>query len=246
MTGHPSRTASPLPPEPVETGALRYPPGSLVILTGLPGAGKSTLLRRLYGLDGSETTPVRYEPHGSGRVTAPHEPDGSGTTAAAGAGGVTVIDSMQSRLRWARSIGWAPRPARTAVVFATHLWRIRRALAAGPVIAHNRGCGPLVLRLFARLARRRGVAFHLLLLDATPEAALAGQRARHRVVGARTFSYHRRRWEALLARARAGVAAPAAGAVVIDRRAADLLGGIVFDGSPASPAGGAEPSTINR
>lgn len=174
MTGHTSRTASPLSPPPlspgpVETGALRYPAGSLVILTGLPGAGKSTLLRRLYGLDGSETAPVV-------------------------AGGVTVIDSMQSRLRWAGSLGWAPKPARTAVVFATHLWRIRRGLAAGPVIAHNRGCGPVVLRLFALLARRRGVAFHLLLLDATPEAALAGQRARDRVVAPRTFSYHRRRW----------------------------------------------------
>ncbi|NUW32159.1 ATP-binding protein [Nonomuraea sp. SMC257] len=242
MTGHTSRTASPLSADPVRTGTLRYPAGSLVILTGLPGAGKSTLLRRLYGLDGSETAPVV-------------------------AGGVTVIDSMQSRLRWAGSFGWVPKPARTALVFATHLWRIRRGLAAGPVIAHNRGCGPVVLRLFARLARRRGVAFHLLLLDASPEAALAGQRARDRVVGARTFSYHRRRWEALLARARAGAAAPAAGATVIDRRAADLLGGmggpgamggmggmdgmdgpggIVFDATPASPAGRAKPSTINR
>ncbi|MEV0200763.1 AAA family ATPase [Nonomuraea sp. NPDC050691] len=221
MTGHTTRTASPLSPAPVETGTLRYPAGSLVILTGLPGAGKSTLLRRLYGLDGSETAPVA-------------------------AAGVTVIDSMQSRLRWAGALGRAPKPARTAVVFATHLWRIRRALAAGPVIAHNRGCGPVVLRLFARMARRRGVDFHLLLLDASPEAALAGQRARARVVGARTFSYHRRHWEALLARARAGTAAPAAGAVVIDRPAAGLLRGILFEGPPASPASHARPSTINR
>src|SRR5690606_2775762 len=50
-----------------------YPAGDLVIITGLPGAGKSTLLSRLYGLTGAETAPVR-------------------------AGGVTVIDSMQSRL----------------------------------------------------------------------------------------------------------------------------------------------------
>ncbi|WP_240197051.1 AAA family ATPase, partial [Nonomuraea lactucae] len=138
---------------------LRYPARSLVILTGLPGAGKTTLLRRLYGLDGTESAPVA-------------------------AADVTVIDSTQSRARWDGRLGWAPRPARTAIVFATHLWRIRRALGAGQaVMAHNRSCGPAVLRGFAWLARRSGAAFHLLLLDATPEEALAGQRARRRVVG---------------------------------------------------------------
>ncbi|MEU8249583.1 AAA family ATPase [Nonomuraea sp. NPDC048916] len=190
---------------------LRFPAGSLVILTGLPGAGKTTLLRRLYELDGTERRPVA-------------------------AGPVTVIDSAQSRVRWAGRLAWAPKPARTAVVFATHLWRIHRALGSGrAVIAHNRGCGPGVLRTFAWLARRSGAAFHLLLLDASPEAARAGQRARNRVVGERTFAWHRRHWAALLARARAGLAAPAAGAVVLDRAGADLLAGIRFDGPPRPP-----------
>ncbi|MET7461879.1 AAA family ATPase [Nonomuraea sp. NPDC005501] len=221
MPGQTTQTDRPLP-DAAGDRVLRYPPGALVILTGLPGAGKSTMLRRLYAMDGTEAAPVVVD-------------------------GVTVIDSAQSKARWAGTLGRAPGRVRTAVVFATHLLRIRRALAAGgPVIAHNRGCGPLVLRVFARMARRRGAAFHLLLLDAGPEAALAGQRARARVVRARTFSYHRRRCEALLARVRAGTAAPAAGAVVIDRSAAGLLRGIVFDGEPASPSSRTEPSTIYR
>ena len=41
-----------VPAAPEAAGTLRYPAGSLVILTGLPGAGKTTLLRRLYALDG--------------------------------------------------------------------------------------------------------------------------------------------------------------------------------------------------
>ncbi|MCA2226417.1 AAA family ATPase [Nonomuraea aurantiaca] len=187
-------------------GTLRYPAGSLVILTGLPGAGKTTLLRRLYALDGTESRPVV-------------------------AGGVVVIDSAQSRLRWSTSLGWAPKPVRTAVVFTTHVWRIGRALRGGTaVIAHNRGCGSAVLHGFAWLARRSAVPFHLLLLDAPPADALAGQQARGRVVARRTFALHHRRWEALLGRVRAGRTSPATGAHVLDRPTADLLEGIHFDG----------------
>ncbi|WP_336207382.1 AAA family ATPase [Nonomuraea sp. LPB2021202275-12-8] len=184
---------------------LHYPAGSLVILTGLPGAGKTTLLRRLYSLDGTEDGPVT-------------------------AGEATVIDSMQSRLRWAGPLGWAPKPVRTAVVFATHLWRIRSAVRSGrSVVAHNRGCGPVVLHAFAWMARRSGVGFHLLLLDVAAEAALAGQHARGRVVPERTFARHRRRCRRLLTRARAGHAAPATGAHVLDRASANVLTGIRFD-----------------
>lgn len=184
---------------------LSYPPGSLVVITGLPGAGKSTLLSRLYALTGTETAPVQ-------------------------AGGVTVIDSMQSRLRWASALAWAPKRVRTAVVFATHVRRIRAALRRGEsVVAHNRGCGPLVLRAFARLARRAGAGFHLLVLDVPAEAAVAGQHARGRVVRARTFPRHRRHCAALLARARSGDPAPAATVQVLDREAAGRLPGIRFE-----------------
>src|SRR5690606_33073349 len=112
---------------------------------------------------------------------------------------------MQSRLRWASALAWAPKRVRTAVVFATHVRRIRAALRRGEsVVAHNRGCGPLVLRAFARLARRAGAGFHLLVLDVPAEAAVAGPHARGRVLRARTFALHRRHCAALLARARPG------------------------------------------
>ncbi|MGP3913760.1 AAA family ATPase [Nonomuraea sp. 10N515B] len=192
--------------EPVQGAMVRYPSGSLVILTGLPGAGKTTLLQRLYGLHGAESAPVAKDT-------------------------VMVIDSSQSRRHWDGRMTWAPYPLRRAVVFVTHLTRIRRALAGGQsVIAHNRGCGPYVLRGFAWLARRHGAAFHLLLLDAPAEAALAGQRARGRVVAPRTFARHQRRWAGLVARVKNGDPAPAAGARILDRAEAALLGSIVFDG----------------
>lgn len=191
---------------------LRFPPGSLVILTGLPGAGKTTLLRRLYGLHGAESVPLM-------------------------AGTVAVIDSAQSKHHWHGRLVWAPYPLRRAVVFVTHVGRIRRALLAGhSVVAHNRGCGAYVLRGFAWLARRHGADFHLLLLDAPPEAALAGQRERGRVVAPRTFARHRRSWELLMTRVRSGDPAPASGARVVDRTQAAQLRAIVFEPAPAEPA----------
>ncbi|MFI6923563.1 ATP-binding protein [Nonomuraea spiralis] len=202
----------------MQRATLRYPPGSLVVLTGLPGAGKTTLLRRLYGLHGAESAPVA-------------------------AGAVVVIDSGQSRLRWDGRIAWAPRPVRRAVVFATHLSRIRRALIRGQsVLAHNRGCATYVLKGFAWLARRQRASFHLLLLDAPAEAAIAGQHARGRVVAPRTFARHRRRWESLLARVADGDPAPAATARVVTRAEADLLEHIVFDSVAGSVAGSAVDS----
>ncbi|NUR92974.1 MAG: AAA family ATPase [Nonomuraea sp.] len=196
----------------MQGATLRYPPGSLVVLTGLPGAGKTTLLRRLYGLDGAENVPVM-------------------------AGATVVIDSGQSRLRWDGRITWAPRAVRRAVVFATHVRRISRALALGrSVVAHNRGCGPYVLAGFAWLARRRRASFHLLLLDAPPQDAIAGQHARGRVVAPRTFDRHRRRCERLLAQVRNGDPAPASTARVITRAEAGLLEHIVFGAPEHAPA----------
>ncbi|MFC7587662.1 AAA family ATPase [Nonomuraea antimicrobica] len=185
---------------------LTYPSGSLVILTGPPGAGKSTLLRRLYGMHGAESLPV---PTGGTSV---------------------VIDSSQSRRHWGGRLGWAPYPVRRTVVFVTHMTRIRRALAQGKsVIAHNRGCGRYTLRAFAWLARRYGADFHLLLLDAPADEALAGQRARGRVVPPRTFARHQHRWNGLLTRVKGGDPAPAATAHIMDRAQAGLLEAIEFD-----------------
>ncbi|GAA4087559.1 AAA family ATPase [Nonomuraea soli] len=191
---------------PVATRKLTFRPGSLVIITGLPGAGKSTLLRRLYGLSGQEDRPHLHGP-------------------------VSIIDSGQSRLTWAGRLSWAPKQVRTAVVWATHVGRISRALSAGrSVVAHNRGGHPLVLYGFAWLARRGGL--HLILLEVDPEQARQGQRSRGRVVPGPTFARHVRRHEALLARVRTGDLEPAASVTVLTRPAADLVEAIDFTAGP--------------
>ncbi|MEV0581731.1 AAA family ATPase [Nonomuraea sp. NPDC050310] len=193
-------------------GSLRFPAGSLVILTGLPGAGKSTLLRRLYGLTGQEAGPVA-------------------------AGPTRVIDSGQARLRWARTLAWAPKPVRTFVVHCTHLSRIARNLAAGhSVVAHNRGTWSHILYGFAWLARRHGREFHLIMLDVDAATAMEGQQVRGRVVPRATFDRHAQRWRVLVRRARAtGALAPATGVTVLDRAGADRVTELSFTG-PGAPA----------
>ncbi|WP_406316218.1 ATP-binding protein [Streptosporangium sp. NBC_01639] len=184
---------------------LSYPPGSLVLLAGLPGAGKSTLLDRLYGLRGDEREPVR-------------------------AGEVRIIDSRQSRNWWARYLGPIPPRIRTPIVHATHVARIARALLRGHgVVAHTRGTWPHILYGFAWLARRVGSEVHLILLDVEPEVARAGQLSRGRVVTGVGFARHCRRWRVLVGRARGGSLPPAAGVTVLDRPASDLLSAIRFD-----------------
>ncbi|MET8338459.1 ATP-binding protein [Streptosporangium canum] len=189
---------------------LNYPPGSLVLLAGLPGAGKSTLLDRLYGLRGDERGPVR-------------------------AGEAWVIDSRQSRNWWARYLGPIPPRIRTPIVHATHVSRIARAVVRGHgVVAHTRGTWPHILYGFAWLARGVGSEVHLIMLDVEPEIARAGQLSRGRVVTASGFARHCRRWRVLIERARGGALPPAAGVTVLDRPASDLLRAIRFDG----PRGG--------
>ena len=187
------------------TKDLRYPAGSLVLLAGLPGAGKSTLLARLYRVRGDEIGPVTAD-------------------------GIRVIDSRQSRNWWARYLGPVPPRMRTPLVHVTHVWRIARALVQGHgVLAHTRGTWPQILYGFAWLARRRGTAMHLILLDVSPQTARAGQHARGRAVTATTFALHRRRWRVLIDRAHTGALPQAASVTVLDRPAADFLHSIRFD-----------------
>jgi hypothetical protein len=126
-----------------------------------------------------------------------------------------------------------PRPVppriRTPLVHATHVRRITRAMLQGhTVLAHTRGTWPQILYGFAWLARRRGTDMHLILLDVSPQVALAGQYARGRAVTAITFARHRRRWRVLIDRARTGGLPPAASVTVLDRPAADLVHSIRF------------------
>ncbi len=197
----------------VSDGTLRFAAGSLVVITGLPGAGKSTLLTRLYGLTGEEIAPVAV-------------------------GAVRVIDSGQSRNRWARPLASAAKPVRTLVVYLTHVSRIARVLAAGhSVVAHNRGAWAHVLYGFAWLARRHGREFHLVLLDVDPDTALAGQRVRGRIVAAGTFDRHCRRWRRLTGQVRSGRSDPASSVTILDREAADSVRGFVFVEQEAVAAG---------
>ncbi|GAA2868297.1 AAA family ATPase [Streptosporangium fragile] len=197
------------------TGDLRYPPGSLVLLAGLPGAGKSTLLDRLYGLRGDEKGPVR-------------------------AGEAWVIDSRQSRNWWAPYLASIPPRARTPIVYLTHVWRISRALLGGGrgTVAHTRGTWPHILYGFAWLARWMGGEVHLVLLDVDPRTAREGQLARGRVVTDAVFARHCRRWQAIIRRARGGSLPPAAGVTILDRPAADRLRAIRFDERSAARRGG--------
>ncbi|GAA5055323.1 ABC-type phosphate/phosphonate transport system ATPase subunit [Thermocatellispora tengchongensis] len=185
---------------------LRYPPGSLVLLAGLPGAGKSTLLDRLYRLTGTETEPVR-------------------------AGDVRVIDSRQSRNWWSRYLRPINPRLRTPIVHTTHVWRIVRELLRGhAVIAHTRGTWPHILYGLSWLARRAGAQAHLILLDVDADTALRGQRDRGRVVAAPAFARHRRRWNRVMAQARSGSLPPAESVVILTRASADRLRAIHFDG----------------
>ncbi|MFI6322520.1 AAA family ATPase [Nonomuraea sp. NPDC050556] len=183
---------------------MDFPPGSLVLITGLPGAGKTTLLDRLYGLRGDESEPVEAE-------------------------GVLVIDSRQARVSLAGLLPRLPRKGRTLAVHLTHVSRIARAVMAGrSVVAHSRASWPHLLYGFAWLARASGGRLYLIMLDVEPETAAAGQIARGRVVADATFARHVRRWQELIAQARGGSLPPAYGVVVLDRRQADALEKIDF------------------
>ncbi|WP_245623151.1 ATP-binding protein [Spirillospora albida] len=176
-----------------------------MLVAGLPGAGKSTLLDRLYGLRGDETGPAVCGP-------------------------VRVIDSRQARNWWDLRLAAVPPRLRVPLVNGTHVWRIARAVRAGhPVVAHTRGTWPLLLHGFAWLARRRGGAVHLILIDVDPATARAGQLSRGRVVAPSVFARHCRRWTPLMERARTGALPPAAGVTVLTRSAAAGLDKIEFD-----------------
>lgn len=179
---------------------LSYPPRALVLVAGLPGAGKSTLLLRLYGMRGDETQPV------------------------VAADGVRVIDSRQARNWWAPRLGPVPQRAMIPLIYGTHVWRIVRALVGGhAVVAHTRGTWPHILYGFAWLARRLDTGMYLILLDVPPQAARDGQHSRGRVLTARTFARHCRRWQSLMTRAGDGSLRQPTGVTVLDRAAADRL-----------------------
>ncbi|MFE9635391.1 AAA family ATPase [Streptomyces sp. NPDC006463] len=148
--------------------------------------------------------------------------------AAAGGG---AIDSQDTRERWERRM---PRTLPYAVyrplVRGAHYWGLWRTLRSGTsMIVHDCGTQSWVRGLLAAVARRRGRALHLLLLDSSPAEALAGQAARGRRVSAYAFARHRGAVTRLLRAAEAGhPPAGCASATLLDRASASAVTRIVF------------------
>ncbi|MFE6306142.1 AAA family ATPase [Nocardiopsis sp. NPDC057823] len=188
-----------------------YPRRSLVLVTGVPGAGKSTLLRRLFGLrEDQERTVLTAE-------------------------GVRVIDSLQSRHRLGPLLSRIPYPLWRWTVHVLHLVRTAAALRGGPVVLHECGTRRPVRVLLALLCRLRRYELHVVMIDATPREARAGQDARGRRVTERSHRAHSRRWRRLRAATRRGPAAFAPGVrslLVLDRRRARELAWIRFGPCP--------------
>lgn len=157
-------------PSPAHTPVIRVPRHSLVVFAGIPGAGKSTVLHRLSAHTG-----------GAGRASS-------------AAPAVLDSDEVREDLRsglpdWIHPCWYRP------AVHLLHGLRIIRwcVRAHGPVAAHEpatRASSRAFLALCARLSGRERV---LVWLRVDPGDALAGQRARGRLIGARSFARHVRR-----------------------------------------------------
>ncbi|GAB2760720.1 AAA family ATPase [Streptomyces bullii] len=143
------------------------------------------------------------------------------------------IDSQDVRDRWERRMPrFLPYAVYRPLVRLAHYAGLRRALRTGEgVVVHDCGTQAWVRRWLAREARRRGGTLHLLLLDVTPEQALAGQRARGRGVSRYAFLRHRTATTRLLRSVERGdLPAGCASAVLVDRDAANTLRRIGFTG----------------
>ncbi|MGW2404648.1 AAA family ATPase [Streptomyces sp. NPDC001739] len=180
---------------------LRFPPGDLVVVSGLPGSGKSTLMHRVVpSLDG-------------------------------GGAEVHRIDSQDVRERWEGGrLRRLPYGLYRPLVRAAHYLALGRALRSGrSVVVHDCGTLAWVRRWIARAAGRGGRGLHLVLLDVAPEVARAGQQARGRGVSGYAFARHRRAVSHLVGGAEAArLPRGFASAVLLDRRAASALETLTF------------------
>ncbi|WDV54706.1 AAA family ATPase [Streptomyces coeruleorubidus] len=143
------------------------------------------------------------------------------------------IDSQDTRDRWdSRMPRFLPYAVYRPLVRLAHYAGLRRALRTGEgVVVHDCGTQAWVRRWLAREARRRGGTLHLLMLDVTPEEALAGQRDRGRGVSRYAFLRHRAATTRLLRAVERGeLPAGCGSAILVDRDAADTLRRIGFTG----------------
>ncbi|GGX20873.1 AAA family ATPase [Streptomyces lomondensis] len=143
------------------------------------------------------------------------------------------VDSQDTRDRWDRRMPrFLPYAVYRPLVRLAHYAGLRRALRTGEgIVVHDCGTQAWVRRWLAREARRRGGTLHLLLLDVTPEEALAGQRDRGRGVSSYAFLRHRAATTRLLRAAERGELPSGCGAAILaDRDAANTLRRITFTG----------------
>ncbi|WP_409469552.1 AAA family ATPase [Streptomyces sp. HC307] len=143
------------------------------------------------------------------------------------------VDSQDTRDRWdGRMPARLPYAVYRPLVRLAHYAGLRRTLRTGEgVVVHDCGTQAWVRAWLAREARRRGGTLHMLLLDVTPEQALAGQRERGRGVSRYAFLRHRRAADRLVRRTERGdLPHGCGGAVLLDREAADTLRRIGFVG----------------
>ncbi|MFE5541476.1 AAA family ATPase [Streptomyces sp. NPDC056492] len=146
------------------------------------------------------------------------------------------IDSQDVRERWERRMPKkVPYGVYRPLVRLAHYWGLWRTLRSGAsAVVHDCGTQSWVRGLLAAAARRRGRALHLLLLDTSPQEALAGQEARGRGVSAYAFARHRSAVARLLREAEAGrLPAGCTSAVLLDRGSAASVTRIAFRGDPA-------------
>ncbi|MFF3083650.1 AAA family ATPase [Streptomyces nojiriensis] len=142
-----------------------------------------------------------------------------------------AVDSQDTRERWERRMPAAlPYAVYRPLVRAAHYWGLWRILRSGAsVVVHDCGTQAWVRGLLAAVARRRGRALHLLLLDSSPEEALSGQAARGRRVSSYAFARHRGAVTRLLREAEAGrPPAGCASATLLDRASAATVTRIAF------------------
>ncbi|MEU1123245.1 AAA family ATPase, partial [Streptomyces sp. NPDC005899] len=145
-----------------------------------------------------------------------------------------AIDSQDARDRWAGSLPASlPYALYRPLVRGAHYLALRRALRSGAsVVVHDCGTQAWVRRWLARVARDRGRALHLVLLDVTPRVAREGQRDRGRGVSGYAFARHRRAVGRLLRDTESGLPPPGcASAVLLDREAAGAVERISFTGA---------------
>ncbi|WP_156914083.1 AAA family ATPase [Brevibacterium album] len=121
---------------------------------------------------------------------------------------VRIADPEPLRTRIAAHVPGLPYRAWRPVLHAlAHIAASAQLLRAGssPLVVHDTGTRTWSRRLFLCAAALRGLRTAAVFIDAGRAEALAGQRARRRLVRPRAFARHWRRWEALRTRLAAGL-----------------------------------------